>query len=565
MRFLSRAVVSFATALLFASSALAAETALSVFTYNAEVFSSSSATSNVIQQVDADIVGLQERAVFFFGGFDSSDAAALGYHYHQFGSTAANLNSLDTAVLSRFPIVETYADGVKVELAPGSFAYVFDVHLEPYPYQPYDISDGMITTEAQAIAAASSARGAGMASVLSQMSAPLSSGDPVFLVGDFNEPSHLDWTQAAANAGLNMGFGAVDWPTSRDAESAGLVDAFRNVRPDEVGDPGETWTPDPGANEVHDRIDMIYFAGNDLSVTDAEVVGENAANADLVVSPWVSDHRGVVVDFLISDPPPPCPSGDSDGDGACDDVDNCPADSNPDQLDQDSDDIGDVCDVCIFDANNDSDGDGSCDSVDLCTGDDTSSDTDADGLCNDTDTDDDNDGIADGPDLDALDPAVCADADADSCDDCAIGVDGFGALPDNPPANDGTDTDGDQLCNAGDPDDDGDGLSDLVETNTDVFVSPVDTGTDPLDSDTDGDGFGDGEEVDAGSDPNDAASTPGGSAEVPALTPSGIFLLISALLLTALGTRRRASLDIFSDPAAHDLESRGTTLENRVK
>ncbi|MFP6629170.1 MAG: endonuclease/exonuclease/phosphatase family protein [Myxococcota bacterium] len=519
--------------------ALAAETTVSVFTYNAEVFNSASDTSNVIQQVDADIVGLQERSVFFFGGFEASDAAALGYHYHEFAGTAANLNSLDTAVLSRFPIVETYADGVKIELAPGSFAYVFDVHLEPFPYQPYDISDGLINTEAEAIADATATRGAGMASVLSQMSAPLSSGDPVFLVGDFNEPSHLDWTQAAANAGLNLGFGAVDWPTSGDAESAGLLDAFRVVRPDEVGDPGETWTPEPGVNEVHDRIDMIYFAGNDVAVTDAQIVGESAVNADLVVSPWVSDHRGVLADFLISDAPPACPGGDGDGDEVCDDVDNCPTDSNPDQLDQDSDGIGDVCDACIFDASNDSDGDGSCDSVDLCTGDDTSGDTDADGLCNDTDTDDDNDGIADGSDLDALDPAVCADADADSCDDCAIGVDGFGALPDNTPANDGTDTDSDLLCNAGDPDDDGDSLSDLVETNTGIFVSALDTGTDPLDPDTDGDGFSDGEEVGAGSDPNDPASAPGGSIAVPALTPSGTFLLISSILLTSAILRRR--------------------------
>jgi hypothetical protein len=40
--------------------------------------------------------------------------------------------------------------------------------------------------------------------------------------------------------------------------------------------------------------------------------------------------------------PPSCP--DRDEDGVCDDVDNCPDDFNPDQLDEDGDGIGAACD-----------------------------------------------------------------------------------------------------------------------------------------------------------------------------------------------------------------------------
>ena len=63
------------------------------------------------------------------------------------------------------------------------------------------------------------------------------------------------------------------------------------------------------------------------------------------------------------------------------------------------------------------------------------------------------------------------------------------------------------------------GGSDLDEheTDTGVYVSPTDTGSDPLNPDTDGDGFEDGVEVLAGSDPNDAGSIPGGSVPIPAL------------------------------------------------
>ena len=74
---------------------------------------------------------------------------------------------------------------------------------------------------------------------------------------------------------------------------------------------------------------------------------------------------------------------------------------------------------------------------------------------------------------------------------------------------------------------DGDGLIDLVETNTGIFVSASDTGTDPMNPDTDGDGFTDGEEVQAGSDPTDSASTP---PALPALPAYGHLLLIVLML-----------------------------------
>ena len=49
-------------------------------------------------------------------------------------------------------------------------------------------------------------------------------------------------------------------------------------------------------------------------------------------------------------------------------------------------------------------------------------------------------------DPDPLDPNVCGDSDSDTCDDCSQAG--------NPqPDNDGQDSDGDGLCDAGDPDD----------------------------------------------------------------------------------------------------------------
>jgi len=56
-------------------------------------------------------------------------------------------------------------------------------------------------------------------------------------------------------------------------------------------------------------------------------------------------------------------------------------------------------------------------------------------------------------------------------------------------------------------DDDGDGLANVVETNTGVYVDRYDTGTDPDNADTDDDGLSDGDEVRTfGTDPTQADS-----------------------------------------------------------
>jgi len=55
-------------------------------------------------------------------------------------------------------------------------------------------------------------------------------------------------------------------------------------------------------------------------------------------------------------------------------------------------------------------------------------------------------------------------------------------------------------------DQDSDGLSDLSETDTGVFNDGYDTGSDPLEADTDHDGMGDGDELRSGTDPVQYAS-----------------------------------------------------------
>ncbi len=74
--------------------------------------------------------------------------------------------------------------------------------------------------------------------------------------------------------------------------------------------------------------------------------------------------------------------GDIDGDGVCGINDNCPDDSNPDQMDADDDGIGDVCEDPCQDFGGDPDQDGVCQDTDNCpaTPNPVQDDSDGDGL-----------------------------------------------------------------------------------------------------------------------------------------------------------------------------------------
>jgi hypothetical protein len=74
------------------------------------------------------------------------------------------------------------------------------------------------------------------------------------------------------------------------------------------------------------------------------------------------------LDVTVTAGESPCATegGDSDGDGICDNKDNCPSVSNPDQKDSNGNGIGDACDGPCAPEGGDSDGDGICDDKDNC-------------------------------------------------------------------------------------------------------------------------------------------------------------------------------------------------------
>lgn len=258
-------------------------------------------TAKVIQAAAADIVGLQET-----GGYEMEKggrrpdhgrklAGMLGWHYFDQGER--------TGVLSRHPIVTNspHKWGVTIRLPSGGDIMMFNVHLMHAPYQPYQLAGipyangRFIKTSGEAVDEARKARGPQVERFLADLKPALAGGRPVFLTGDFNEPSHLDWTRRVVEAGRIPV--AVEYPATLAVTRAGMRDAFRTVHPDEVARPGWTWTPitrpdDP--KDRHDRIDFVFVAGDGVKVRNCQVVGESNASADIVVTPYPSDHRAVV-------------------------------------------------------------------------------------------------------------------------------------------------------------------------------------------------------------------------------------------------------------------------------
>lgn len=270
-------------------------------------------TLAAIRTARADVVGLQETRL-------ESDpctadacpatgesvapaiAAALGWHVHD--QVAENGALWANAVISRYPITAVSPNDLGVALDVGGRAvWVYNIHLDDEPYQPYQLLGieygpaPFLTTEAEAVRYASETRGPALELLLADMGVAEGAA-AVIVTGDFNEPSVHDWTPEVVAAGAKPV--AVAWPTTGRLVAEGFVDAYRVVHPDPVAKPAYTWTPrydEAATDDEPDRIDFVLVRGAGVRVTDAAIVGEDGPRSDVVVMPWPSDHRAVVAEI----------------------------------------------------------------------------------------------------------------------------------------------------------------------------------------------------------------------------------------------------------------------------
>ncbi len=304
--------VAAAFAMLLAAATGASATELTVLSFNIRGGGANDGkgveeTVAAIRAVNPDIVGIQESRAESVPctaehcpasgeSVAAKLAAALGYHFvDQPGESAALWAN---AILSRYPLGTLTPNKLGARISvDGRAVDIFNVHFTDFPYQPYQalgIKYGnapFLKTAGELVTAAVAARGPGLALLFADMDAA-GPADAAFVFGDFNEPSHHDWVDATVKAGLQPL--VVPYPTEKAIEARGFVDTFRAVYPDPVAKPGLTWTPTTSPSDKddhHDRIDFALAKAEKLEVLSAGILGEKAPEADIVVTPWPSDHR----------------------------------------------------------------------------------------------------------------------------------------------------------------------------------------------------------------------------------------------------------------------------------
>ncbi|MDR1480153.1 MAG: endonuclease/exonuclease/phosphatase family protein [Planctomycetaceae bacterium] len=254
-------------------------------------------TARVIKETSVDIAGIQESTK---KGNNTAEKIAkdMGWHSH--------ITNPSCTIISRYPIVKISENrkGCKIQIGENRFVWMFNIHLMYCPYEPYQLNGipycgaPLLNTAEEAIASAWKTRGKEVETTIADIKEAQKDNCPIFLTGDFNEPSCLDWTDKAAKAGICKT--PVKWTATKAfMEKADLKDSYRIKYPDEVAQKGHTWTTLPAKREVLDRIDFVFFHGAKIEVNNVQIVGEKSNLTDIGFENYPSDHRAVLGTFRL--------------------------------------------------------------------------------------------------------------------------------------------------------------------------------------------------------------------------------------------------------------------------
>lgn len=295
------------------------------------------ALADELARADADFVMLSEVRNYKGTRFCDRIVASL----KERGKTYYSFYSYDSGLLSKYPIVDSAVifpengdHGSIYKLTAdweGKRVCVYTAHLDYrncayYRVRGYDGSTWEKMEPDTVVASlladnVASQRDDAIRLFIADAEKEAAQGHLVFIGGDFNEPSHLDWTEATKDSADHRGV-VIPWTVSTMLTQAGYKDTYREIYPDPVKNPGYTypadsketevsrltWTPDADERE---RIDFIYYyPQKGLKLLQADVFGPRGSirnsmrvrenTEDVFIEPlgvWPTDHKGVLVRF----------------------------------------------------------------------------------------------------------------------------------------------------------------------------------------------------------------------------------------------------------------------------
>lgn len=262
-----------------------------------------------------------------------------GQTWYGASGRCTGVQGTDVCVLSKYPIREvvtglfTVPGGIDMKVridVEGCDVLLYPAHLDYTHYACYlprgydgvtwrKLSAPECDPEAVLRMNRASTRDEAIAAFLEEVSRERA--DLILLAGDFNEPSHLDWTDATRGMWDHNGC-VIPWDSSVQLCGAGFRDVYREIHPDPVTHPGFTYPADNPAKAVkeltwapeadeRDRIDFIYYlsdgafepkkagvVGPSSSIVRSERIHESGE--DRFIEPlgvWPTDHKGVLATF----------------------------------------------------------------------------------------------------------------------------------------------------------------------------------------------------------------------------------------------------------------------------
>lgn len=265
---------------------------------------------------------LAEKGEVYYS-FYSEDSGLLSRHAITDSATVFPLHN-DHGSIYR---LNTTVAGRPVSVYTGHLDYLNDTYYEVRGYDGNNwhrmeapLTDVATILERNAL----SQRDEAIDSLLKDAQNAIEAGHLIFFGGDFNEPSHLDWTEATANLADHHGV-VIDWPATTRLAAAGFRDAYREVHPDPVTHPGYTYPSDNAAlpperitwtplSDERDRIDYVfYYPQPGIKATEAYIVGPRGSivrskrveeqTSDTFIEPlgvWPTDHKAVLIKFKLT-------------------------------------------------------------------------------------------------------------------------------------------------------------------------------------------------------------------------------------------------------------------------